>query len=105
MFRNDIDTAAGTGAIRSGPIDTQALAGRIFRLPDPQYALGEVERRYGDRAEAIDRRDGLTMAFGDWRFTLRPTEERALSLAVESQHGHAAVERRSAEMAGLLASC
>lgn len=105
MFTNYVQTAHDGSTAASGHPTAGGTAARFFRLPDPGFALCEVERRYGDRAEAVDHAGGLGMTFGDWRFTLRPEADHALRLAVETRCGSAAAERRSAEVAGLLASC
>lgn len=83
-----------------------SVAERVFRLPDPGYALAEVERRYADRAREIDRADGLSMTFDNWRFSLRRSAiEPLLRLDLETLAARDQLSRRQAEIAGLLASC
>jgi len=96
----------GGSAVSAEAEAEEARLALRFRLPDPDYALAEVERRYGDLAEAIDRSGGLAMTFRDWRMTLkRDDREPGLHLTVEARQGAPDLRRRSAEMAGLLASC
>lgn len=106
MYRTEVVTPPdGGGSQVSGKAEASRLALR-FRLPNPDYALAEVERRYGDLAEAIDRKGGLAMTFRDWRLTLKQDPgEPGLHLTVEARQGAPDLRRRSAEMAGLLASC
>ena len=89
--------------------DALALARQLVadvRLPDPDRALREVERRYADRAEEVDHHDGLSMSFDGWRFNLRRSDtEPLLRLNVEALAGREKVQRAQAEMAVLLASC
>ncbi len=56
------------------------------RLADPQGAVAEVERRFAAGALAIDRTDGLSLEFADWRLNLRSSNtEPVLRLNVESR--------------------
>ena len=42
-----------------------------FSIPNSASVLRSVEKRYGEEAIEIDKEDGLSMLFDDWRFNLR----------------------------------
>lgn len=62
-------------------------SGEINRvLPDPQAAITAVEQQYTANAINIDRTDGLSIEFADWRFNLRMSNtEPVVRLNVESR--------------------
>ena len=62
-----------------------------YRVPDAAAAMAAVEARYA-RAGAldVDRTDGLSFEFADWRFNLAHLEHRAADPP----------ERRGARLAG-----
>jgi len=62
-------------------------SGEINRvLPDPQAAIAAVEQQYTANAINIDRTDGLSIEFADWRFNLRMSNtEPVVRLNVESR--------------------
>ena len=73
-----------------------------FVLDDADAALARIEAAYGPGAE-IDRLDGLSLAFPDWRLNLRKSNtEPVLRLNVETRADRALLERRVAELAGLI---
>ncbi|EIJ5075275.1 phosphomannomutase CpsG, partial [Salmonella enterica] len=56
------------------------------RLAEPAAAIARVERYFADEAQAVDRTDGLSMSFADWRFNLRSSNtEPVVRLNVESR--------------------
>ena len=56
-----------------------------FRLGDPGAAVAAIEAEFADGAE-IDRLDGLSAAFADWRFNLRQSNtEPVVRLNVETR--------------------
>ncbi len=56
-----------------------------FRLADPQAAVAAIEAEFTDGA-SIDRLDGLSAAFDDWRFNLRRSNtEPVVRLNVEAR--------------------
>ncbi|EIN3255511.1 phosphomannomutase CpsG, partial [Salmonella enterica] len=56
------------------------------RLAEPAAAIARVERYFADEAQAVDRTDGLSMSFADWRFNLRLSNtEPVVRLNVESR--------------------
>lgn len=79
-------------------------SGEINRvLDDPQGALARVEAAYAPLGPAIDRTDGLSMEFADWRFNLRSSNtEPVLRLNVESRGDAALMEAKTAELLALL---
>jgi len=62
-------------------------SGEINReIADPGAALADMEQYYGDAAESIEKVDGLSMDFGDWRFNLRKSNtEPVVRLNVETR--------------------
>ena len=79
-------------------------SGEINRkVKDAPALLVEAERRYADRALAVDHVDGLSMEFSDWRFNLRASNtEPLLRLNVESRGDAPLLQRRTAELLALL---
>ncbi|EAW8162644.1 phosphomannomutase, partial [Salmonella enterica subsp. houtenae] len=56
------------------------------RLAEPAAAIARVERYFADEALAVDRTDGISMSFADWRFNLRSSNtEPVVRLNVESR--------------------
>ncbi|MGG5931551.1 phosphomannomutase CpsG, partial [Salmonella enterica] len=56
------------------------------RLAEPAAAIARVERHFADEAQAVDRTDGISMSFADWRFNLRSSNtEPVVRLNVESK--------------------
>ncbi|ESO57317.1 phosphomannomutase CpsG, partial [Salmonella enterica subsp. enterica serovar Newport str. VA_R100506907] len=41
------------------------------RLAEPAAAMARVEAHFAEEAQAVDRTDGLSMSFANWRFNLR----------------------------------
>ncbi len=57
-----------------------------FLVTDPQASIGKVMKRYADSAINIDRTDGISLEFADWRFNVRESNtEPVLRLNVESR--------------------
>ncbi|HBC0167515.1 TPA: colanic acid biosynthesis phosphomannomutase CpsG, partial [Salmonella enterica subsp. indica] len=56
------------------------------RLAEPAAAIARVERHFVGEALAVDRTDGISMSFADWRFNLRSSNtEPVVRLNVESR--------------------
>jgi phosphomannomutase/phosphomannomutase/phosphoglucomutase len=73
------------------------------RFDDPQGAIARVESFYAAAAPAIDRTDGVSMEFADWRFNLRSSNtEPVLRLNVESRGDQALMAAKTAEILALL---
>jgi phosphomannomutase/phosphomannomutase/phosphoglucomutase len=98
---------------RTGKTLSQLVAERIAAFPasgeinrvlaDPQAALRLVEATYFDQASLLDRIDGLSMEFSNWRFNLRSSNtEPVLRLNVESVGDIALMQRRTEELLTLI---
>ncbi|EJQ6637791.1 phosphomannomutase CpsG, partial [Escherichia coli] len=56
------------------------------KLADPVEAINRVEQHFSREALAVDRTDGISMTFADWRFNLRTSNtEPVVRLNVESR--------------------
>ena len=79
-------------------------SGEINRkVADAPAVLRDMEARYGDRANAVDHTDGLSVEFDDWRFNLRASNtEPLIRLNVESRGDAALMQRRTAELLELI---
>jgi phosphomannomutase len=61
--------------------------------------LERIEAHYAPSAQSIDRTDGLSLEFADWRFNLRGSNtEPVLRLNVESRGDEALMQVRTAEL-------
>jgi phosphomannomutase len=73
------------------------------RLDDPDAALARIEERYGATAGSIDRTDGLSCEFPDWRFNLRKSNtEPLLRLNVESRGDAELMRAKTAELLAVI---
>jgi phosphomannomutase len=73
------------------------------RVGDADAVVAKVERRYRADASRIDRVDGLSMEFAQWRFNLRASNtEPLLRLNVESRADPALMRERTEELLELL---
>lgn len=76
-----------------------------FRVKDSAAALAAVEAKYLPMAKSIDRMDGLSLDFGEWRFNLRSSNtEPVLRLNVEAKGDQALLDRETQGLKDLLAS-
>ena len=74
-----------------------------FRVEDTEEAIGKVEQHFADQVESVDRTDGVSMNFGDWRFNLRASNtEPVIRLNVESRGDQALLDEKTAELKALL---
>lgn len=85
-------------------IDAFPASGEInSTLADPASAIARVKARFIDEATAVDYTDGLSMAFGDWRFNLRSSNtEPVVRLNVESRADRELMAVRTREIMALL---
>lgn len=75
----------------SGEINSQ--------IEDPPALLKRIEEHYAPDASTIDHTDGLSMAFGDWRFNLRMSNtEPVVRLNVESRGDDMLMRRKTGEL-------
>ena len=79
-------------------------SGEINRtIEDPKSALAAVEERFAGQGGVIDRTDGLSMEFADWRFNLRMSNtEPVVRLNVESRGSLTLMKEKTATILGLL---
>jgi phosphomannomutase len=57
-----------------------------FRVEDTQPVIDRIKAHFEPQAEEIDTADGISMSFGNWRFSLRASNtEPLLRLNVESK--------------------
>jgi phosphomannomutase len=75
-------------------------SGEINRqVADVKATIARIEERYAATAEVIDRTDGISMEFGNWRFNLRGSNtEPVLRLNVESRGDHGLMRDKTAEL-------
>ena len=74
-----------------------------FRVDDAAAAASRVMDFYADQAPQIDRTDGVSAAFDQWRFNLRSSNtEPLLRLNVETRGDQALLEEKTAELRGLI---
>jgi phosphomannomutase len=70
-----------------------------FHIPDAAGAIDAIEARYGGGA-AVDRLDGLSLAFPEWRMNLRASNtEPLLRLNLETRGNRALLEEKREEIA------
>lgn len=76
------------------------VSGEINRtVADPQAVISGIEAQYAAAGPAIDRTDGLSMAFADWRFNLRMSNtEPVIRLNVEARGDAGLMRRKTAEL-------
>jgi phosphomannomutase len=73
------------------------------RLADPAAAIARVEARWLAAARAVDRTDGLSLAFDAWRFNLRMSNtEPVLRLNVETRADPQLLRTRTDELLALI---
>jgi phosphomannomutase len=73
------------------------------RLADPEAAMQRVEVFYASGALHLDRTDGLSLEFPNWRFNLRPSNtEPVLRLNVETRQNPALLQEKTEEILGML---
>jgi phosphomannomutase len=76
-----------------------------YRVPDAKAAIAAIEARYAPRAIVLDRVDGVSFEFADWRFNLRSSNtEPLLRLNVEARGSVTLMRAKTEEVLGLLKS-
>lgn len=74
-----------------------------FEVADTSAAIERVLARYAPLGPVIDRTDGVSVEFPDWRFNLRASNtEPLLRLNVESRGNAELMHMRTEELAGLI---
>jgi len=98
---------------RKGKSLSQLLEDCISRFPSPgeinstvddaAAAIDRVFNHYKDQAKNVDRTDGITMEFDDWRFNLRMSNtEPVVRLNAESRADKNLVQEKTDEILALL---
>lgn len=73
------------------------------RVDDAAAVLSRVEARYQAQALAVDKMDGISMDFGEWRFNLRCSNtEPLVRLNVESRGDQGLMEAKTKELLALM---
>ena len=80
------------------------VSGEINReISDPKRALEDMERRYGAGALKVDRTDGLSFEYADWRFNVRMSNtEPLVRLNVETRADRALLAEKTKEILSFL---
>jgi phosphomannomutase len=74
-----------------------------FTVPDPHEVMEKVVAAYEAGGPRVDRVDGVSLEFGDWRFNLRPSNtEPLLRLNLESRGDAALMKEKTAEVSTLV---
>ncbi len=73
------------------------------KLADPKEAIARVFENYQADAQVIDKTDGISMEFGNWRFNLRSSNtEPVVRLNVESKGDEQLMQNKTQEVLALL---
>jgi phosphomannomutase len=76
-----------------------------YRVPDAAAALAAIESRYAGGALEVDRTDGQSYEFPDWRFNLRTSNtEPLIRLNVEARGSERLMRERTREIVEMLKS-
>lgn len=80
------------------------VSGEINREVDDAAAmLARIEKHYAPSAGLLDKTDGVSMEFGDWRFNVRMSNtEPLVRLNVESRGDEALMQQKTAELLAFL---
>lgn len=73
------------------------------RIDDPTSAINRVFDYFEADAKVVDRTDGISMEFSDWRFNLRSSNtEPVVRLNVESRADHCLMSKKTEQVLALL---
>jgi phosphomannomutase len=76
-----------------------------YRVPDAKATIAAFEAHYGTQALEVDRTDGISYEFSDWRFNLRTSNtEPLIRLNVEARGSAALMRGKTDELLALLKS-
>ena len=76
-----------------------------YRVPDAKGAIAAFEARYAPRALVVDRTDGVSFEFADWRLNLRSSNtEPLIRLNVEARNSVKLMQDKTQECWSLLQS-
>jgi len=74
-----------------------------YRIDDVSAVLSRVEQYYAAENPSVDRTDGISYEFANWRFNLRSSNtEPLLRLNIETKGDAGLLAQRTAELAGLI---
>jgi phosphomannomutase/phosphomannomutase/phosphoglucomutase len=70
-----------------------------YRVPDAKAAIASIEARYGAGALVVDRTDGVSFEYPEWRFNLRSSNtEPLIRLNVEARGSEALMRAKTDEL-------
>jgi phosphomannomutase len=100
------ESGKGLSALVSARIARYPASGELnYRVPDAKAAIAAVEARYAGAALSVDRTDGVSFEFPEWRFNLRTSNtEPLLRLNVEARGSASLMQAKTNELLGLLKS-
>ncbi len=74
-----------------------------YRIPDSGATIADLESRYAPQALKVDRTDGLSYEFADWRFNLRSSNtEPLIRLNVEARGSESLMRAKTDELLDVL---
>ncbi|MEE4296171.1 MAG: phosphomannomutase [Wenzhouxiangella sp.] len=85
-------------------IEAYPCSGEInFSVADTQQVIDHVLNHFGDQEAELDRTDGISLAFPQWRFNLRASNtEPVIRLNVESRADRDLMEQKVSELSALI---
>jgi phosphomannomutase len=76
-----------------------------YRVPDARATIAAFESQYAAQALKVDRTDGISYEFSDWRFNLRTSNtEPLIRLNVEARGSGELMRTKTRELFALLKS-
>jgi phosphomannomutase len=76
-----------------------------YRVPDANATISLIEARYAPQARIVDRTDGVSFEFPEWRFNLRSSNtEPLIRLNVEAHGSKELMQAKTQELLGILKS-
>jgi phosphomannomutase len=76
-----------------------------YRVPDAMATIAAIESQYSAQALTVDRTDGISYEFSDWRFNLRTSNtEPLIRLNVEARNSASLMRSKTDELFALLRS-
>jgi phosphomannomutase/phosphoglucomutase len=100
------NTGKGLSTLISERMATYPCSGEInFRIDNSAAIIDKIMQHYGNDQPEIDKTDGMSLSFADWRFNIRTSNtEPLLRLNVEARgaQAHALMTSRTAELQQLI---
>ncbi|MGA2191350.1 MAG: phosphomannomutase [Steroidobacteraceae bacterium] len=76
-----------------------------YRVADAKATIAAIESQYAAQAQSVDRTDGISYEFSDWRFNLRASNtEPLIRLNVEARGSESLMRGKTDELLALLKS-